>query len=181
MLSVGSMQNDDANFLALVNRIARHIIQQFHPADVFFVRTDHWFDHKWLGFSGNVLGAIAVSNNRLTIPPFVPNRVVSQETYSLDQGKGSYGHTNASPLHLDQTSKDNLTRFIDRITKSGLFVWFSGGTLQASSGSIMVYIIAGDSQSSWYASFQRGTTWQINRVSGLSKSELEHLADGTLQ
>jgi hypothetical protein len=61
-----------------------------------------------------------------------------------------------------------------------VFIWFSGGTQQASTGSIMVYIVAGDSQSTWYASFQRGTTWQINRVAGLSKSELLHLTDGVL-
>ena len=180
MLSIAALKDDDANFLALVNRVVDRTVQQFHPTDVFLVRTDHWFDSKWHGFSGKVLGAVAVSDCRLTIPPFVPNRVISQETYSLDEGSGSYNHTDAPPLHLVQPSRQNLTRFIDRITKSGVFIWFSGGTQQASTGSIMVYIVAGDSQSTWYASFQRGTTWQINRVAGLSKSELLHLTDGVL-
>ena len=139
MLSITAKQDDDASFLALINRIADRTIQQFHPRDVFLVRTDHWFDHKWLGFSGKVLGAVCVANSRLTIPPFVPNRIVSQEAYSLDEGSVSYTHTNGPPLHRVQASKDNLTRFIDRVTKSGVFIWFSGGTQQASAASVMVY------------------------------------------
>lgn len=180
MLSIASMKNDDASFLALTNRITDRLIQQVHPANVFLVRTDHWFDHKWLGFSGKVLGAVAISNNRLTIPPFVPNRVVSQEVYELNESTGSYGHTEAPLLHIVQTSKNNLTRFIDRLTKSGVFVWFSGDTQLTNTGSIMVYVVANDSQSSWYASFQRTGNWEIVKVSGLSKSELMHLADGLL-
>ena len=178
MLPIVSMQNDDACFLALVSRITDQTMQQAHPADVFLVRIDHWFDHKWLGFSGKVLGAVGVSKRRLTIPPFVPNRVVSQEVYSLDEGVGSYSYTDAPPLHRVQSSRENLTRFIDRVTRSGVFIWFSGDTQQASTGSIMVYLVADDLQSSWYASFQRAATWQINKVSGISKSELQHLLDG---
>lgn len=180
MLSITSMSKDDASFLALVNRIANSTIHQFHPADVFCVRTDHWFDSKWHGFSGKVLGAVGVSNRRLTVPPFVPKRVVSQEAYSLDEEAASYDRTDALPLHLVQPSRQNLTRFIDRMTKSGMFIWFSGGSKQANTGSIMVYVVAGDLQTSWYASFQRGTTWQINKVAGLSKSELLHLTDEVL-
>ena len=180
MPSIAAMKEDDASFLALVNRVVDRTIQKFHPADIFLVRTDHWFDSKWHGFSGKVLGAAGVSNCRLTIPPFVPNRVVSQETYSLDEGSGSYGHTDAPPLHLAQPSRQNLTRLIDRLTRSGVFIWFSGGSDQADTGSIMVYVVAGDSQNSWYVSFRKGTTWQINRVIGLSKSELLHFTDGVL-
>ena len=179
-LSIVTIKKDDASFLKLVERIANHTIQQFKPADIFLIRTDHWFDQKWLGFSGNILGVVSVRKSRLTIPPFVPNRVISQDAYSLDERTGSYDHTEASPLHLVQTSRENLTRFVDRITKSGVFIWFSGGTQQVSTGSIMVYVIAGDSQNSWYASFERSTDWQINKVRGLSKNELLHLTDDSL-
>jgi hypothetical protein len=175
---LASMKDDDASFLALVNRAVDRTLQQFHPADVYLVRTDHWFDQKWLGFSGKMLGALGVTKRRLTIPPFVPNRVISQETYSSNKGTSSYRHSDAPPLHLAQPSRQNLTRFVDRVTKSGVFIWFSGGTQQAGMGSIMAYVVAGDSQSAWYASFQRATTWQINKVSGLSKSELVHLTEG---
>jgi hypothetical protein len=181
MLSIVPIKKDDASFLVLVEIIANGTIHQFHPADVFLVRTDHWFDQKWLAFSGQVLGAVGVATRRLTIPPFVPNRVVSQDAYALDEAAGSYVHTEAPLLHLVQTSRENLTRFIDRITKSGMFVWFSGGTQQASTGSIMVYVVAGDSQSAWYASFHRSTTWQVNKVSGLSKNELLHLTNDSLR
>jgi len=181
MYSIAAMKDDDASFLAMVNRVVDRTLQQVNPADVFVVRTDHWFDQKWLGFSGKVLGAIGVSKNRLTIPPFVPNRVVSQDAYSLDAAACSYRHVDAPPLHVVQHSRQNLTRFIDRITKSGVFIWFSGGTRQADMGSIMAYVVNGDSQSAWYASFQRGKTWQIHKVSGLSKNELLHLSGEVLR
>jgi hypothetical protein len=180
MLSIAAIQDDDVSFLMLANRVADQTLRQFHPTNVYLVRTDHWFDHKWLGFSGKILGALSVTKRRLTIPPFVPNRVISQETYSTDEGTGAYAHTDAPPLHLVQPSRQNLTRFIDRVTQSGVFIWFSGSTQQTGMGSIMTYVVAGDSQIAWYASFQRAAAWQINKVSGLSKSELLHLTDGVV-
>jgi hypothetical protein len=179
-LSVVPIKNDDASFLKLVERIANHTIQQFKPADIFLIRIDHWFDQKWLAYSGNILGVVSVRKSRLTIPPFVPNRVISQDAYSLDELAGSYDHAEALPLHLVQSSRENLTRFIDRVTKSGMFIWFSGGTQQASTGSIMVYAVTDDLQNAWYASFERSTAWQINKVRGLSKNELLHLTDDSL-
>ena len=48
-------------FLALVSGIASAMIQEIRPADVFVTRIDHWFDHKWFGFSGKMLGALGTA------------------------------------------------------------------------------------------------------------------------
>ena len=177
MFPIAPLENDDPEFLELVSQIARHVIRQFHPVDVFLIRTDQWFDTKWLGFSGKMLGALGVSSRRLTLPPFVPNRILSQAAYSLANEIALYQTRQVLPLHLVQPSRNNLTKFIDLISKSGVFVWFSGDTRQSANGSLMVYTIANDSQSAWYASFQRANTWKINKVLGLSKNELLHLID----
>jgi hypothetical protein len=181
---ISMQQGDSPEFIDKARAIAIGVAQEYKPARIYVIRIDNWFGPKWLHFAGKFIAgkhaAIGVHKTRLHVPPFVPNRVVSQEAYSLDEGAASYGHTDARPLHLVQPSRQNLTRFIDRVTKSGVFIWFSGGSEQANIGSIMVYVVAGDSQSSWYASFQRGTTWKINKVAGLSNSELLHLTDGVL-
>ena len=86
-----------------------------------------------------------------------------------------YQKSNVSALHLIQPSRNNLTKFIDRITKSGVFVWFSGDTEQSANGSLMIYTVANDSQNGWYASFRKANLWKINKVWGLSRNELLHL------
>ena len=86
-----------------------------------------------------------------------------------------YQKRQVPPLHLIQPSRKNLTRFIDRISKSGMFVWFSGDTEQSANGSLMIYTVANASQSGWYASFKKADLWKINKVWGLSKNELLHL------
>lgn len=176
MISITATKGDDADFIVLLNRIVCRITQEVQSRDVFLIRIDRWFDHKWRGFSGKMLGAVAVRQERLTIPPFVPKRVISQEAYSLDGGSGNYRLVGAPPLHLRQPSRENLTRFIDRVSSAGLFVWFSGDT-QSANGCIMVYICTGDSQSSWYASFRAVETWQIYKLQGISKSEFLHLTE----
>ena len=178
MLPIAHMQHDDERFLALVSRIASTTVQDLRPADVFVTRIDHWFDNKWLGFSGKLLGALGVQKRkRLTIPPFMPRRVASHHAYTLDAGTASYRLASVPPLHRHQQSSDNLTRFIDRVSQSGVFIWFSGGTADANHGSVMVYTIQAESQSGWYASFRRTDDWRLHKVQGLSTPELTSLIE----
>jgi hypothetical protein len=178
MLPIAYIQGDDERFLALVTRIAAATIQDFRPADVFVTRIDHWFDHKWLGFSGKLLGALGVhKRKRLTIPPFMPRRVVSHHAYTLDAGTATYHVASLPPLHRHQQSSDNLTRYIDRVSPSGVFIWFSGGTSNADHGSVMVYTSHAGSQSAWYASFRRVEDWRLHKVRGLSMPELTSIIE----
>ena len=172
MLLIEHTENDDERFLALVSRISSTTIQDLRPADVFVTRIDHWFDHK-------LLGALGVhKRKRLTIPPFMPRRVSSHHAYTLDAGTASYEVASVPPLHRHQQSSDNLTRFIDRVSQSGVFIWFSGGTADADHGSVMVYSSQAESQSGWYASFRRADDWRLHKVQGLSTPELRRLIEG---
>lgn len=179
MISIAAIKGDDADFIALVNRIVGRILQEDNPSDVFLIRINCWFDHKWRTFSGKLLGAVTVRQQRLTIPPFVPERVLTQHTYTLDEDSASYRPVDAPALHLRQPSGDNLNRFIARLSRAGLFVWFSGDT-QSAAGCIMVYFCRGDLQTSWYAALRAGKPWRIDKLQGISKSEFLHLAEGAL-
>src|ERR1019366_6371355 len=172
MLTISPNKNDDPDFVAVADSILNAVVRQLRPANVFLVRTDHWFDHKWLAFSGKVLGAVGVRKQRLTIPPFVLNRVLTQEAYCYSDEKFEYcPDMRALSLHRLQPSRTNLTRFIDLISKSGVFIWFSGNTSNETAGSIMVYSVIEDSQNAWYASLRRTNNWRLYKILGLSKAE----------
>ena len=173
MIVIAPILNDDADFLALVDCLAGNLVRQFQPKDLYLIRTNNWFDHKWLGFSGK--GLVGVWKQRLTIPPLVIKRVLSQDVYAFEESDKSHQLVNAPPLHRVQLSSNNLIRFIDRVSKSGIFVWFCGGTEQSGLASILVYSTRGDSQSSWYASFRKSESWQLNKVKGFSSREILHL------
>ena len=178
MISIASTKDDDERFLELASRIACTTIRDLRPADVFVTRIDHWFDHKWLGFSGKVLGAVAVHRQeRLTIPPFIPRRVISQQSYRFDADAAAYRVASLPPLHRHQQSSDNLRRFIDTVSQSAVFIWFSGGTVEADQGSLMIYNVEAEGQGGWYASFRRTDTWHLQKVRGISIPELMSLIE----
>src|SRR5580692_2534508 len=92
---------DDApDFVRLIEQVANGVIRRHSPETLVLIKIDNYFSSKWLGFSGKTLGALGVwhnpsyhSANDVRIPPFVPNRVVSQRRFSspdyeeIDGGK----------------------------------------------------------------------------------------------
>ena len=44
--------NDDVQFVELVNPIISALISGSFPEEIFVMKIDNWFDHKWLKFSG---------------------------------------------------------------------------------------------------------------------------------
>src|SRR5262249_38321002 len=81
---------DDApDFIRQVEQVANGIIRRHASETLVLVKIDNSFGSKWLGFPGKALGAIGVGFNPsyhpaniVRIPPFVPNRVVSQRRFS---------------------------------------------------------------------------------------------------
>src|SRR6267154_3991967 len=139
MICIQPSSGDEPRFLKLVGHIASCSVVESRPADVYIVRIDHWFDHKWLAFAGKLYGAVAFHKpQRLTIPPFIPDRVVSQDAFRLDLGRTYYHKKRTQSLHRYQASGENLSRFIGNVSESGVFMWFSGDTALSDKGSIMV-------------------------------------------
>lgn len=50
------------------------------PAELFLIKTNTWFGPNWLRFKGKVLGSLVVwsgeRTRNVTIPPFVPHRIL---------------------------------------------------------------------------------------------------------
>ena len=81
------------------------------------------------------------------------------------------------PLHILQNSGDNQRRLIRRETNSGLFAWYGDDLGRDDQASLMIYTVRGDVEHGWYASFRRESDWRINKVLGLSVTELVNLIE----
>jgi hypothetical protein len=74
-------EDDDAEFLEQVRLCIDWVTQVHRPPELFLIKIDNWFGPNWLRFSGKCLGAIAIWKDRLTIPPFVPHRVLWERRF----------------------------------------------------------------------------------------------------
>src|SRR5205823_814483 len=129
--------HDDSAFLAAVDRVIAESIERYHPEDVYLIRIDNWFDHKWLGFKWG----FTWDRNRLDVPTFTPNRIVSQQQFGR-LFDGDYQEREMSRLvHLRECQHlgSNKRRPIIRFSQSGLFVWYSSKSSGNRRGSVLVY------------------------------------------
>lgn len=177
MIMIHNSKEDDASFLDEVRWIIGGCLDQYRPAEIYVIRIRDWFDYKWCYFSGKRLGAFGVSNfGDLTLPPFVPNRVLAQEHYDRkSMSDGIYELSDAPQLHIRQTSGANFNRFIRRSTNNGTIIWFSSGSHSTGRGSMMVYNVSPEIKFGWHVTFLKKTEWQIEKVSFTSRSAVEAL------
>jgi hypothetical protein len=189
---------DDKRFLTAINGLVAIIVKDCEPEDVYVVRINKWFDHKWLRYSGagtvqfpergvdaprtgNIpfeLGAAKDEfyNEKLTFPPFSPKQVGIQVTWRRRED-GTYGRVNNPKLlhkRILQPSKYNLQNRLSSFAKSGIFIWFSSNTLQNKHGCVLVYVINNDEEKAWYASFKEDNGWKVNQVKGTNKETVQN-------
>ncbi len=92
IVNIPQTSTDDPIFLTALNSMLATLVEVHQPSEVYFIRIDRWFDHKWLGYSGQALVSFdyvywietaidAVWREKLTFPPFNPNRVLEQLSF----------------------------------------------------------------------------------------------------
>jgi len=176
MIDLKPTKDDDVQFVGLASQLLNSLIQLHSPKEIYIVQIDHWFDHKWEYFSGKAVGAVGVWHSTLTLPPFDPGRVISQNYYRLEEASsGNYKSAPAKPLHRNQWSVLNFHRFMKAVSSSGLFLWYSGETAKMDRASLMVYVVEGDQAIPWYASFTNRDGWRINKVKGISRMQFNRM------
>lgn len=173
MIEISLSENDDKKFVEIVAQVLNVGVNLTQPEEVFIVKTDHWFDFKWRGFSYKTIGALGVWRNPLRVPPFIPDRIVEQ-TYFQKVGE-IYRQAESKPLHTYQQSENNAQRKIDR--QSALFIWFSSATVLNSQASLMVYTFSKDFQNSWYVSYVKKSDWQIYKTDNISKASVKSMIE----
>src|SRR5689334_1103039 len=158
--------SDDPEFISKVERVALGAISAYQPDDLFLTQVKGWFDHKWLKFSGKVLGAVGVWKNDVTVPPFNPNRILEERRFVRTSEEW---REVATSIHVHQGSSENLKRTLRQFSASGFFMWFTGETLKNGKGSIMGYSTHGQDGDAWFVAFEKKPTgWKASRHDGIS-------------
>lgn len=162
-------ETDDGNFLELAQQIVNGALVDLHVAEVYVVHVDNWFDHKWLGWWSNWR---RTQLQKLFVPPFVPNRIKSQTHFVRDaEGLGWITAGHGKNLHVNQSGRHRLRKPLDRVTESGVFVWYSGNSVANQAGSLMLYQ-SGAEDYAWYASFLKNEQWKVNQGFRVTRREL---------
>jgi len=183
-------QTDDLQFVELLDLLLGAIIRDFEPEEVWIIKIDNWFDHKWLNYSGKgvvdfPLPALGVGEygalephwqGRLTFPPFPPSRVLSQEAYLREADGYKEVKLRLKPHpRRRQMSENNLQRRVRHFTRSGAFFWYSGNTAMNGRASVMVYTMHHRRTASWFAEFVKMKDWHLHQAKGISRGELLQL------
>jgi hypothetical protein len=182
MIELNPQDGDDRRFLEIVGRIVAVIPEAIR--DIWIVRIDNWFDHKWLRFSG--IGRVPFEHHRpshpgvaldefsqdqLTFPPFSPSRIVRQDLWTSGDTDGS-----ADVVHprVRQHSANNLHRRVAQFSDSMVAMWFSSRTEDNRQGSVMQYTSQNGILDAWYLSFRlQDSRWQVYRSKGLPRERAE--------
>lgn len=174
MIELTAASDDDPEFVALVSRLITGTAVTHHVAELLTYKIDNWFDHKWLGFSGKVLGALGVWSRPLTLPPFVSNRVVDGWSFQRDEVGGAYRQIDSPPdVHHRGWSAENRKRGVARIVPDSALFWFSGNTAITGRGSLMAYVPVNDQEHwPWFVAIVRDGEWRIQRRKGIHPSEI---------
>ena len=197
-ISIPSGLTDDNEFVDLLNALLNALLVQRTPEQLWVIQIDNWFDHKWLRYSGSGSVASGFPTNwnssfmdqftsvkeqfwrdKLTFPPFAPDRVVSQWSFQRsDEGYIEAPLPKLPHRESRRRSHSNLNRRVEDFVRSASFVWYSGNTLKNGRGSAMVYSIGPDKPVCWFASFGRKSGWTIERTKGIDKEQLSRLLIG---
>lgn len=168
-------ESEDESFVHTVQNIINKAVVSCQPEEIYVVKIDNWFDHKWLEFSGKTLGLLGVWLRDLRIPPFVPDRVIAELHFKKIEQRYELQQENS--LHIYQASEENALRKIKLIADSAIFIWYSANTNASSQASFMFYQVENDAENAWYASFVKKESWQLNRTRNISRSEVLALLD----
>jgi hypothetical protein len=165
-------QDDSPDFIDIVEGLVNGFLIGDAPPSLMLIKIDNWFGSKWLGFSGKILGALGVSKGKLTIPPFVPNRVLSERKVI---GPPYSEAKHDSPIHISVPSSVALTRRVDEVAPGAILFWYSGGSLKSGRGSAMAYVPTGDAYCNWYAEWASSASWHLVKWTGVQPEDLAKL------
>jgi hypothetical protein len=175
VIDLAATTADAPVFVARVRNITAGVCRLTRPVGIYVVRINHWFDWKWLKFSGKSVGALGVWCRDVTIPPFHPHRVRSELLFRPTPGWTKYQLVPIPDyrLHVFQNSGRNLGRLMRREIPNVACVWYSGDSKAIGRGSIMVYAPGDKQYWAWYLDVVgKGSAWETRWVEGISRGEL---------
>lgn len=175
-------QDDAPAFISIIEQLLVGLVRDYKPAALVLIKIDNWFGSKWLGFSGKVLGAVGSWHiprrqpaDHIRIPPFVPNRILSQRRFAgpaYDEiGRGR-------PIHTRIPSDLAVVRKAAIHVPDTALVWFSGNSKATGRGSLMAYVPANSSYWPWYAAWKSGQPWYLTETREIRREQISRLTCG---
>jgi hypothetical protein len=161
---------DDLGYLDWVEATIIGVEEAIKTDQTYVVKIDNWFGKRWLGFSGKALGVLGVRKEKLTLPPFIPSRVVSQRRF-FEAGT-PLGRRKR--LHVWQRSGENLQRYTEVVLQGSHAFWYSGRSASNDRGSFMAYVATPAGYWPWYVSLLREEKWRVVECIGIGTRELEN-------
>lgn len=183
-VKIKKLEGDSVDFIQILEELVNRLITRDDIAEIKLVKIKNWFDHKWLKYSGKGIvhftetlhpDRIALKSfwrDKITVPPFTPNRVISEIRYHRKQTRNKMFEKG---LHDWQRSTDNENNLITKQSDNGLFIWYSSGTEKNQQGSIMGYRVDNDHVDTWYISVENKNGWIVTKTKGINKEELTDL------
>jgi hypothetical protein len=166
MFQIQLEPTDAPEFVEAVRKYVTHALTTTKIESAFVVKIDNWFGPKWLKFSHKVAGTLGVASSDLVVPPFVPNRVVSEE-YLLCTDEGSFLRADSPrPLHVKQPSGQNARRRISRLFPDTALFWWSGASQRNGRGCLKAYLPDGEGHVPWYVELSRDRGWTTSAWPG---------------
>ncbi len=176
-------QDDEDSFVGWLACIVNGVVATSRPVAVHVVELDHWFDQKWLGFSGKAIGAVGTWATELTMPPFHPHRVLREHHYKRDDGCAGFAAVaDGLKLHREQSSSQNLQRRMTRVAPATACFWYTGDATATGRGALMAYVPAETEWSAWYVGLAReGEAWRPVTLVGIAPGELAHIEEAATE
>jgi len=170
LVMIDSAEDDDSEFLEIIELAIASSIKGYEPTEVFLVKIDSWFDSKWLNFGGKVTGDIGANTRYLLIPEFHPNRVEGQKYFRKSEAtKIEFVEHDSIPIHIEDAHSNRFQRVLNRDHSSAIFVWYSGKTKSNKRGSLMVFWVKEVEVRGWYDAFKAEETWTPGRTVGMPR------------
>jgi hypothetical protein len=176
MIEIVCQESDDPEFTSTLNRFVQNVLDRYRPESVVVVQIKNWFGPRWFKFSGKMLGALGVRKEPLTVPPFIPARVLS-EAHFRRTGARYVPEKAKTPLHICQRSSSNLQRRVANFGPKTAFVWYSSGSEGNGRASLMSYLPTSASHRPLYLQFGRTSVWKVVQFIGVGGEELRELLE----
>ncbi len=182
-LHVEQVPGDAEPFVFIVERVANAICEAYDAPRLRLVRLDNWFGPRWLRFACNIRGHalkhVAVgmwsAESSVRVPPFVPNRVVSDQLWERRGERWAVRAADGQPLHVQQPGVANDARLVRVVAPGEVLLWFSGATQANGRGSLMAYIPADRGYLTWYVELAGDRNWAVATPRGTTKADFERL------
>jgi hypothetical protein len=180
-MKIEAQFDDEPEFIRQVELAVNGALHRYPPESFVLIKIDNWFGSRWLGFSGKALGALGLTikpsyrnHKHLMIPPFVPERVLSQRRFiapafeEIDAGK---------PVHIHVPSRIALRRKVAVEEPNTALAWYSGKTKENGRGSLMVYLLVGDAYWAWFVELERKEPWRITEAREIKPDDFTRLME----